>query len=66
LSATQRPLEEIARFLVAKTDKLGFYRIPGLFEGVEEVSADKEGYESTKSSVSITGDTRFDIQIVRR
>jgi hypothetical protein len=51
---------------VAKTDKLGFYRIPGLFEGVEEVSADKEGYESTKSSVSITGDTRFDIQIVRR
>jgi hypothetical protein len=38
----------------------------GLAGCVEEVSTDKEGYESSKSLVSITGDTRFDIQIVRR
>ena len=53
-------------YRVAKTDTQGFYRIPGLFEGAGAVSTDKEGYESSKSLVSITGDTRFDIQIVRR
>jgi hypothetical protein len=53
-------------YRVATTDTQGFYRIPGLFESVDVVSTDKEGYESSKSSVSITGDTRFDIQIVRR
>lgn len=56
----------ITGYRVATTDTQGFYRIPGLFEGAEVVSTDKEGYESSKSSVSITGDTRFDIQIVRR
>lgn len=48
------------------TDKNGFYEIRGLFDGVEQVDAIKDGYESAKSSVSIKGDTRFDIQIVRR
>jgi hypothetical protein len=51
---------------VAKTDTNGFYEIRGLFDGVEEVSTDMEGYETVKSNVSIKGDTRFDIQIMRR
>ena len=56
----------ITGYRVAKTDTQGFYRIPGLFEGVDVVTTDKEGYESSKSSLSIARDTRFDIQIVRR
>ena len=56
----------ITGYRVATTDKHGLYRIPGLFEGVDIVSTDKEGYESSQSSVSIASDTRFDIQIVRR
>jgi hypothetical protein len=51
---------------VTKTDKNGFYEIRGLFDGVEEVSTDMDGYETARSNVSIKGDTRFDIQIVRR
>ena len=47
------------------TDKDGFYRIPGLFAGVDSVEAVKEGYVRSKSSVSITGGTRFDITVVR-
>ena len=56
----------ITGWRAATTDRDGFYRIPGLFVGVEVVETAKEGYESTKSSVSITGDTRFDITLVRR
>lgn len=56
----------IAGWRVAKTDKNGFYEIRGLFDGVEEVSTSIEGYETVKSNVSIKGDTRFDIQIVKR
>jgi hypothetical protein len=56
----------ITGWRMAKTDKNGFYKIPGLFESVEEIVTREEGYESTKSLVSITGDTTFDIQIVRR
>ena len=57
----------ITGYRVATTDTQGFYRIPGLFEGAQVVSTDKEKVnESWKSSLSIAGDTRFDIQIVRR
>jgi len=56
----------ITGWRVAKTDKNGSYEIRGLFDGVEEVSTSMEGYETVKSNVSIKGDTRFDIQIVKR
>jgi hypothetical protein len=56
----------ITGWRVGTTDKNGFYEIRGLFDGVDEVDAIKEGYESAKSLVSLKGDTRFDIQIVRR
>jgi hypothetical protein len=56
----------ITGWRVAKTDRNGFYEIRGLFDGVEEVSTNMEGYETAKSNVSIKGDTRFDIQIVKR
>jgi hypothetical protein len=56
----------ITGWRLGTTDKNGFYEIRGLFDGVEQVDAIKEGYESAKSPVSIKGDTRFDIQIVRR
>ena len=56
----------ITGWRVAKTDKNGFYEMRGLFDGVEEVSTNMEGYETVKSNVSIKGDTRFDIQILKR
>jgi hypothetical protein len=48
------------------TDRAGLYEIRGLIDGVDEVGGRKEGYAAITSSVSIKGDTRFDIQIVRR
>jgi hypothetical protein len=56
----------ITGWRVATTDQGGFYEIRGLFDGIEEVDASKEGYETKKSSVPIKGDTRFDMTIVRR
>jgi hypothetical protein len=55
----------ITGWRVATTHKEGFYRIPGLFVGIDSVEAAKDGYVSSKSSVSITRDTRFDISLVR-
>jgi hypothetical protein len=55
----------ITGWRLGTTDKNGFYEIRGLFDGVEQVEAIKEGFGSAKNSISIKGDTRFDIQIVR-
>ena len=50
----------------ATTDRNGFYSILGMFDGTDVVGTSKEGYAKTEHmGVSIKGDTRFDIQIVR-
>ena len=51
----------------ATTDRNGVYTILGMFDGTETVATSKEGYAKTEDkNVSIKGDTRFDIQIVRQ
>jgi hypothetical protein len=58
--------EEATGWQVGTTDANGFYEMGGLYDGSREVSVFKEGYETVKSVVSIHGDTRFDIALVRR
>lgn len=48
------------------TDKNGFYRMPGLYAGIASVWAGKEGYQSGSRDVTINGDTKLDIHIIRR
>ncbi len=48
------------------TDHHGFYSISGMFNGTEEVTTRKDGYANTRHEVSIDGDTRFDIELVRQ
>ena len=50
----------------ATTDAKGFYKISGLNDGTEEVSAMKAGYQTTDDSVTVRGDTRFDIRLSRQ
>jgi len=50
----------------ARTDKDGAYKIQGLYDSSPEVSAQKEGYLTQTRVVSIGGDTRLDIQLIRR
>lgn len=50
----------------SKTDTSGFYQIQGLYDGTNKVSVGKEGYESKETNVTVTGDTRFDIELVKR
>ena len=48
------------------TDAKGSYQIHGLNDGTEEVSAIKDGYQTTEDSVTVKGDTRFNIRLSRR
>jgi len=51
----------------ATTDRNGFYTMWGMFDGTDVVSTSKEGYADTQDlHVSIKGDTRFDIKLVRQ
>jgi len=50
----------------AKSDENGFYQIPGLYDGTAMVVARKEGYEAVDVAVTIKGDTRYDVELVRR
>lgn len=51
----------------ARTDRDGFYTLLGMFDGTGRVVTIKEGYAQTEhKNVSIAGDTRFDIQLVRK
>ena len=50
----------------ATTDAKGFYTISGLNDGTEEVSAMKAGYQTIENSVTVRGDTRFDIRLSRQ
>ena len=50
----------------ATTDRNGFYSLLGMVDGSETVATFKQGYARTEHrNVSIKGDTRFDIQLVR-
>jgi hypothetical protein len=49
------------------TDRNGFYSILGMFDGTDVMGTSKEGYVTSEHmGVSLKGDTRFDIQIVRQ
>jgi len=49
------------------TDKTGFYQLRGLSDGSRQATFSKEGYEKIdKGDVPVHGDTRFDVQLLRR
>lgn len=50
----------------AGTDGNGFYQIRGLNNGDAVLEIRWPGYEMIQKRVSITGDTRFDVQLTRR
>ncbi len=51
----------------ATTDAKGLYKISGLNDGTEEVAAMKTGYQTASNdSVTVRGDTRFDIRLSRQ
>jgi hypothetical protein len=70
--------ERIGLFQTATTDTNGFYSIPGLYQGqFNAIWASKDGFadpfpphypENTEGgqAMTINGDSRFDIQLVRR
>ena len=70
--------EGIGLFQTATTDKNGFYSIPGLYPGKYNVIwAGKDGFDDPfpahypenpegGQAITISGDSRFDIQLVRR
>jgi len=49
----------------AKTDSKGFYKIQGLYDRTDIVSAGKPGYQRFEERVAVHADTRFDIQLVK-
>jgi hypothetical protein len=64
-------------FQTTKTDKTGFYRFSGLYagrkngvgvsdEGFDDPRTDPHGPEGNGEDVTINGDTRLDLQLVRR
>jgi hypothetical protein len=51
----------------ATTDRNGVYSMSGMYDGISTVAASKDGYQQQEViNVPIQGDTRFDIQLVRR
>jgi Carboxypeptidase regulatory-like domain len=51
----------------SRTDKNGFYQLHGLSDGSRQASFSKEGYQTLElSSLRVYGDTRFDVQLLRR
>ena len=51
----------------AKTDEDGFYQIRGLTDGSRLIGFTKDGYQKVEQAdFPIHGDTRFDMQLVRR
>ena len=66
LAPVQGVRVEASSFRVATTDTNGFYSMSGLYAGSSSVRVSKEGYETDTRTVTISADTRLDIQIVRR
>jgi len=50
----------------ATTDGHGFYRMPGLYDGAALVNTSKEGYQKDERTVTIHGDTRYDVDLLRQ
>jgi hypothetical protein len=49
------------------TDKNGFYQIHGLSDGSRQATFSKDGYQKIdQANVTVQGDTRLDIQLLRR
>ena len=68
----QLPVEGAAVFIgissgyrSATTDRTGSYRIPGLCDFHGPVHVSRDGYQTLDTAVSISGDTEFDISLVR-
>ena len=57
--------EEQSGWQVATTDQNGFYELHGLYDGERETALIKAGYVTATSVVLVSGDTRFDRQIVK-
>ncbi|MBA2260328.1 MAG: carboxypeptidase regulatory-like domain-containing protein [Acidobacteria bacterium] len=51
---------------ITTTDKDGLYSIPGLIDATDTFFVSKEGYQSHSQNLTMNGDTRFDVQLVRR
>jgi hypothetical protein len=59
--------EEQGGWDYSTTDKNGFYQLHGLSDGSREATFSKEGYQQIRlADVPVHGDTRFDIQLLRR
>jgi len=48
------------------TDKNGFYELHGLLDGSRKAEFGKDGYRQIEQNVQVQGDTRSDVQLVRR
>jgi hypothetical protein len=48
------------------TDKSGAYSIHGLYDTTQWVTAQKDGYQTERTILSIAGDTRLDFALVRQ
>jgi hypothetical protein len=48
------------------TDKNGFYQLHGLSDGSRKAAFSKEGHQTIEQEVPVRGDTRFDVQLLRR
>lgn len=49
----------------ATTDRNGYYSIPGLTGSQADVFVAKSSYKSHRTTLMLSGDTRFDVQLVR-
>jgi hypothetical protein len=58
--------DEESGWRVGLTDEHGFYEIHGLYDGSRAISTIKSGYETVRGVAPVKGDTRFDVQLVRR
>lgn len=56
----------IRSYIAAVRGCLRLYNRPGLIDGTETVSVRKEGYQPHSQKLPMNGDTRFDVQLVRR
>ena len=51
---------------VARTDNRGVYILRGMYTSSDDVGVTADGYQPFQQAVPITGDTRFDVRLVRR
>jgi Carboxypeptidase regulatory-like domain len=58
-------VEDASAHEYAITDATGFYSVTGLRAAISSISASKSGYVSGQKTVTISSDTRLDIQLER-